>query len=225
VACRELRSVAQLTNKQTAKFQTAQVKHKKGSRRWKRLQRKKNRFLAKQELRRRDLEHKASRAAVDWAVEHKVGTLAIGDVRDVAKGKRLTKKSQQKVSTWSHGKMRKFIAYKARQAGMTVVDDVDEAYTSQTCAVCGNRHKPKGRIYRCPSCGSIVHRDVQGAANILSRYRYGELAKVPVPTPKYRHPVRRWGPMVSPSRQTVTPSDRGKRSSGGHPACCSQVAR
>jgi len=149
----------------------------------------------------------------------------MGDVREVAKGKRLTKKSQQKVSTWSHGKMRKFIAYKARQAGMTVVDDVDEAYTSQTCAVCGNRHKPKGRIYRCPSCGSIVHRDVQGAANILSRHRYGELAKVPVPTPKYRHPVRRWGPMVSPSRQAVTPSDRGKRSSGGHPACCSELAR
>jgi putative transposase len=208
VSCRELRSVAQHTNKRTAKFQVAQARHKQGSRRWKQLQRKKNRFLAKQELRRRDIEHKASRAAVEWAVENQVGTLAIGDVRDVAKGKRLNRKSQQKVSNWSHGRMRKFIGYKAKAVGITVVDDVDEAYTSQTCAICSNRYKPKGRLYRCPSCGSIVHRDVQGAANLLSRHLYAELAKVSVPTPRYRHPVL-----------------RGKRSPGGHPASCSWVAQ
>lgn len=207
ISCRELRSVAQNTNKQTAKFQAAQSKYKKGSRRWKRLQRKKNRFLAKQELRRRDLEHKISRAAVDWAVEHKVKTLAIGDVRDVAKGKRLNKKSQQKISNWSHGKMRTYIGYKAEALSITVIDNIDEAYTSQTCANCGNRHKPKGRVYTCPSCGAVAHRDVQGAANILSRFLYGELAKVPIPQDiKYRHPVL-----------------RGKRSSLGHSANCSEV--
>ncbi len=207
VSCRELRSVAQHTNKRMKKFQQAQSKKKRGSRRWKRLQRKKSRFLSSQEHRRRDLEHKASRATVDWAVEHKVGTLAIGDVRDVADGKRLNKKSQQKVSNWPHGKMRQFIGYKAAALGIAVVDDVGEAYTSQTCAVCGNRYKPKGRVYRCPACGSIAHRDVQGAANLLSRFVYSELAKVPVPIPKYRHPF----------------NVRGKRSSGGHPASCSEV--
>ncbi len=27
---------------------------------------------------------------------------------------------------------------------------MDEAYTSQTCPNCGEHHKPKGRVYRCP---------------------------------------------------------------------------
>jgi putative transposase len=96
--------------------------------------------------------------------------------------------------------MRRYIGYKAEAAGITVADDVNEAYTSQTCASCGNRHKPTGRIYSCPACGAVVHRDVQGAANILSRFCYGALARVPVPNPMYRHPVL-----------------RGKRSSGWTP--------
>lgn len=204
ISCRQLRSQSQHTAKNLAGLQQKQSKHQKGSRRWKRLQRRKNRFLAKQERRRRDIEHKVSREVVDWAVEHQVGTLAIGDVRDVADGKCLNKKSQQKISNWSHGKMRTYIGYKAKAMGITIIDDVDEAYTSQTCACCGNRHKPKGRVYTCPACGSIVHRDVQGAANILSRFLYDELAKVPVVAPKYRHPVL-----------------RGKRSSPGHGASSS----
>lgn len=204
ISCKELRSVKQHTNKRLAKFQKAMANRQKGSRRWKRLQQHKSRFLARQERRIRDIEHKISHEVLEWAIEHEVGILAIGDVRDIANGKRLNKKSQQKISNWSHGRMRIFIGYKADGVGIHVVDDVNEAYTSQTCAGCGNRHKPKGRVYTCPTCGSIVHRDVQGAANILSRVLYNELAKVPVVKPKYRYPVL-----------------RGKRSSLGHGANCS----
>jgi IS605 OrfB family transposase len=148
--------------------------------------------------------HKASREVVTWAVERQIGTLANGDVRDAGDGKRLRSKSQQKVSGWSHGRMCNYIGYKAKVAGIAVEDKVDEAHTSQTCACCGSRHKPRGRVYTCPTCGSTVHRDVQGAANILSRFLYDDLAKVPVPTLKYRYPAL-----------------RGKRSSPGHGACCS----
>jgi putative transposase len=209
VSCRELRSVVQHTHKRLAKFQQAQSKHQRGSRRWRRLQAKKARFLAKQAHRRRDLEHKVSRAVVDWAQEHHIGTLAIGDVRDVANGKRLNRNSQQKISSWSHGKMTDYIGYKAKAVGITVVDNVNEAYTSQTCACCGHRYKPKGRVYTCPACGAVVHRDTQGATNILSRFLHGELAQIPVPDhTTYRHPF------------DVT----GKRSPGGHPASCSDRA-
>jgi putative transposase len=209
ISCRQLRAQSQHTNHILAKMQAKQSRHQQGSRRWWRLERRKRHFLEKQERRKRDLEHKISRAAVNWCVEHQIGTLALGDVRDIADGKRLRAKSQQKISNWSHGKLRRFIGYKAEAAGMTVIDTVDEAYTSQTCANCGNRHKPKGRVYTCPACGSVVHRDVQGAANILSRFLYGELAKVPVPKAvKYRHPVL-----------------RGKRSSPGHGASSSVVTR
>jgi putative transposase len=205
ISCRQLRAQSQHSNKVLAQMQAKQARKVRGSRRWRRLQTRKRRFLAKQERRRRDIEHKVSRAAVDWCVEQGVGTLALGDVRDVADGKRLGKKSQQKISNWSHGKLRQYITYKAEAAGIAVQDKVNEAYTSQTCAGCGKRSKPHGRVYTCSACGSVVHRDVQGAANILSRYVYGALARVPVPPAKYRHPVL-----------------RGKRSSPGHGASSSR---
>jgi putative transposase len=201
ISCRELRAARQHTNYVLSKIQEKQAKHKKYSRRWWRLQRRKNRFLARQKRRIRDLEHKISRKTIEWAQEHEVNEIAIGDVRDVADGKRLRKEQQQKVSNWSHGKIRSMIGYKAAAVGIQVVDDVDESYTSQTCCRCGERHKPKGRIYQCPACGFVAHRDVQGAANILSRYRLGELGKVTPPNPMYRYPVL-----------------RGKRSSPGHGA-------
>src|SRR5688572_7144926 len=112
ISCRELRSCSQHTNKRLSKFQQKQSRQQKGSRRWKKIQRRKARFLAKQERRRRDLEHKVSRDVVEWAAEHQVGTLAIGDVRDVADGKRMRAKSQQKIGNWSHGKLRGYIGYK-----------------------------------------------------------------------------------------------------------------
>ena len=80
------------------------------------ISKKDQRFLGPKQQR-RDLEHKISRAVVDWSVIHQVGTLAIGDVRDVADGKRLNRKSQQKVSNWSHGMIRQYIAYKAEAEG------------------------------------------------------------------------------------------------------------
>ncbi|MBQ7895447.1 MAG: transposase, partial [Oscillospiraceae bacterium] len=44
---------------------------------------------------------------------------------------------------------------------------VDPAYTSQTCPVCGTRHKMKDRRYKCSTCGYLGHRDIVGAMNII----------------------------------------------------------
>lgn len=195
ITCRELRAAKQYTNKRMAELRSKQSSLQKGSRRWRKIQSRINRFLAKQENRVRDMEHKIGRDVVGWCVAHEIGELAIGDVRDVADGKRLNRKSQQKVSNWSHGKVRRYIGYKAEEAGIVVVDDVSERYTSQTCPECGERNKPRGRVYRC-SCGLEGHRDVNGAANILSRHMYGELGRVHPPKPKYRlpHDVRKRSP-------------------------------
>ena len=187
VSCRELRSLNQYWNKRLAELKSLQSKKRKHSRRWWRIQRRINRFLAQNKQQRRDLEHKISRAVVDWSVIHRVGTLAIGDVRDVANGKRLNRKSQQKVSNWSHGQVRRYITYKAEAQGILVNDEIDESYTSQTCVYCGKKRKPKGRIYSC-KCGQTYHRDVGGAANILSRFCYGELSKVAAPHPFFFRP-------------------------------------
>jgi putative transposase len=194
ITCRALRANQQYTAKRLSELRAKQHRKKQYSRSWKRLQRRKNRFLAKQKRRARDLEHKVSRAVVSWAKERQVSTLVIGDVRDVADGKRLNTKSQQKIGLWSHGRQRSYITYKAAVAGIAV-SLVEEAYTTQTCpgilpdgTSCLQCYKPKGRVYRCPACGFTAHRDGVGAANLLSQYYTGEPGHVLPPPEKYRHP-------------------------------------
>jgi putative transposase len=189
ITARVLRSQRQYLAKRLADLQAAQSHTKRGSRRWKRLQKVKTRFRARQRRRIRDIEHKVSRAVVDVAVEREAGTIAVGDVRDVADGKRLAAKSQQKISTWVHGRMRQYISYKAEAEGMRVVL-VDEHYSSQTCPCCGRRHKPAGRVYTCPGCGFRGHRDAVGAVNLLSRHLHGEVGQIrPPQETKYRRPA------------------------------------
>ena len=195
ISCRALRANQQYTAKRLSEIRANQDRKHKGSRAFRRLQRRKSRFLARQKRRARDMEHKASRAVVRWAKERQVSTLVIGDVRDVAAGKRLNTKSQQKIGVWSHGRQRQYITYKAEAAGMAVVL-VEEAYTSQTCpgtlpdgTACLHCYKPKGRVYRCPACGFTAHRDGVGCANLLSQHYTGEPGHVQPPPEKYRHPV------------------------------------
>jgi putative transposase len=189
-----LRANAQYTVKRLAELHAKQDRKRKGSRRWKRLQRRKTRFLAQQKRRARDMEHKVSRAVVTWAKERQVTTLVIGDVRDVANGKRHNANSQQKIGLWSHGRHRQNITYKAAAAGIAVTLCA-EAYTSQTCpgtlpdgTACLQCHKPKGRRFRCPACGFTAHRDALGPANILSQHFTGEPGHVLPPIPTYRYP-------------------------------------
>ena len=191
ITARALRSVNQYTHKRLAELQRQQAAKQKGSRAWKRLQRRKNRFLAQQARRKRDIEHKVSHETVTCSVEHGVGTLAMGDVRDVADGKRLHTQSQQKVSNWSHGRQRQYTTYKAKAHGIGVELE-DEAYSSQACPNCGERHKPKGRVFRCPFCGFVSHRDGVGACNILSHRLYSEIGHIKPPSiVKYRQPFGR----------------------------------
>jgi putative transposase len=187
-SARELRAVNQFTNKRLAEFQAALSHKQKNSFAYRRLQASKAKFLAKQKRRRNDIEQKVSRKIVDYAVERKCSEIAVGDVRKIADKVNLGG-SNQKISNWSHGKIRNLIAYKAEAEGIAVAL-VNEHYTSQTCPNCAHKHKPKGRVFKCPACGFVGHRDVVGAANILSRRFFNALAKVPAVEPKYRFPYR-----------------------------------
>jgi putative transposase len=80
---------------------------------------------------------------------------------------------------------------------------LSEAYSSQTCPVCGERSKQR-RIYRCSSCGATGPRDAVGAVNILSLGVYG--AMLP-------------GRSLPQQVKYLRPWPRQPRSSsGGHPA-------
>ena len=190
LSCRALRACKQYGNKRRSELASLRDKKQRGSNNKKRIQKRMNRFKAQQERRERDILHKVSRAVVDHAVARRAGKIVIGDVRDVADGVALGHRMNQKVSGWSHGRLRQYITYKAEHVGIEVVLQ-DERYTSQTCPVCGQRKKPSGRIYQCAACGGVFHRDVVGAVNILSAHLHGEPGHIAPPSPMYRRPFVR----------------------------------
>ena len=189
IVCRERRHVMQGHAKRLASLSKA-ISHKtKGSRRFKRLVQAKSRMKAKHERVMHDISHKVSRAIVAVAVERKAKTIVMGDIKDIADGVALGARTNQKISGWNHGEIRKLVKYKAEAEGISLAL-INEAYTSQTCPNCQQRHKPRGREYRCPSCGFQSHRDVVGQINILSRFKQGEVGKIAIPQSiKQRRPA------------------------------------
>lgn len=196
---RDLRALSQYRNKRLASLQRAQSKCRKNSRKWRRLQRRKNKLLARNKRQRGDIEHKVTRAVVDHAVEEHAGRVVIGDIRDIADGKRLRAKSQQKIANWSHGRQVKYLNYKLAAKGI-ILERQDESYSTKTCCWCGAINSPRGRNYKCSACGAVGHRDGNAACNQESKALYGVYGHVQPRSIKYLRPFRR------------------ASSSGGHPA-------
>lgn len=213
ITCRERRHEQQGHAKRLAKLSKALSKKKKGSRRYKKLVRAKSKMKARHKRVTRDIEHKVSKAIVDEALTRGASTIVLGDIKDIADGVNLGKQTNQKISSWNHGQIRKFVEYKAQAEGIAVVLQ-DERYTTQTCPTCGNKHKPKGRTYKCPACGFSSHRDVVGQVNILSAFKFGEPGKIPAPTVvKHRMPhnlrlMRRCGDTRQPIQSVVAYSSK-----------------
>jgi putative transposase len=116
----------------------------------------------------------------------------VGDVRDVQDGVDLGSKSNQKVSQWPHGQFMQYLTYKAAEHGMQV-GYIPEDYSTRTCSRCGQvaSSAPRGRVYVCPGCGAVIHRDTNGASNICSRARFGSYGFVQMQTIMYLRPLRR----------------------------------
>jgi putative transposase len=89
-------------------------------------------------------------------------------VRNMVKNPKLAKSIAD--ASWSM--FFKHLQAKAEEAGRQVVR-VNPAYTSQTCSACGYRQPmPLAvRVYECPHCGLIIHRDHNGSLNILAGAR------------------------------------------------------
>lgn len=195
---RELRSLRRQQNRTKARFAKKIARKTRGSRRWKRLVRAKNRKLETVRSQILDLLHKQSTRLVNTLHERRVRTVVVGDVTGIRERIDYGKKANQKLHQWCYSKFASMLEYKARLHGMTV-ERVGEAYTSQECPSCQNRKKPSGREYRCSECGFKGHRDVVGAANIRQKYQ-GEIPVAGVmasPTGVRYHPHMRCNPPSS----------------------------
>jgi putative transposase len=101
--------------------------------------------------------------------EKEVGEFYIGDLNGV-KNTNHGKKTNQKINNfWAYDLMKKRIMKLGEEYGIKVVA-VSEAYTSETCCLCGKQHN--GRVERglmvCRKKHQSINADVNGAVNILN---------------------------------------------------------
>lgn len=120
---------------------------------------------AKISNRRKDFLHKLSTRLV---AEH--GAIFVGDVN--ASGLAKTRMAKSVLDAgWTT--FRTMLQYKCDDAGVWF-EEVNEAYSTQTCSVCDARSGPRGlqglgiREWTCPECGAHHDRDVNAARNILA---------------------------------------------------------
>lgn len=88
-----------------------------------------------------------------------------------AKHKRkLTRKTVRAMLNLGHSQFRNKLVQLAEIYDSQVVF-VNEAYTSKTCTACGHIHEKLGssKVFKCPACGTILSRDINGARNIMLR--------------------------------------------------------
>ena len=119
----------------------------------------------------KDYLHKVSRWIVELAKKHGVGRIDIGAMHKGITNMDLGYQNNEKLHRIPFGKLVKMITYKAQERGIKV-ESVDEAYTSQTCSICGTRDKTSRKhrgLYACKHCGVVLNADVNGARNILFR--------------------------------------------------------
>jgi putative transposase len=190
ISGREAKSAVQWRNKRLASLQSKQSEHRRGSRRWKRLQRRKHKLLNKARNRIKDLTHKATRKVAD---AFPGARCYVGKPFNDA-SRKMRRIQAQQVSQACNSKLTQQLDYKTNGA-----IQVDEPYSSQFCPVCGQLNRC-GRVYRCRGCGFTAPRDLVGGTNIRSLGMCGSLRTgCDVPdVVVWKHPIKYPG-----SRQVV----------------------
>ena len=185
-----------------------------GSRRWRHYRRRQRLAEARHRRRVRQAQHEAATTVITWAVDRRVGTLAVGDPRGVL-NLRAGRRHNQRTRDWRIGHLITVLADKAEAAGISLTL-VDERGTSSTCPACHSRiPKPAGRVLACPACQFTGHRDLTAAANIAARLGGGITPVIPAGVTHRRAGAHL--PGVAPSRRDPRrrAHHRGARGSPG----------
>ncbi|WP_194726387.1 RNA-guided endonuclease InsQ/TnpB family protein [Noviherbaspirillum malthae] len=143
--------------------------------------------------RRRDFHHQLNTRLVN-----SYGAIFVGNVNAQALSQTGMAKSVLDAG-WSA--FRTMLLYKGARTGVWV-EEVDEAYSTQTCSVCESRTGPRGqegrgvREWTCGECNTTHHRDVNAACNILAAGRRRQQQESPS-LPRKRQPKAEGGEDVN----------------------------
>jgi putative transposase len=161
-----------------------------GSRRARRLQRRKAQVSATRSRQQREILQQAAKTVGDFCQHEGVSRIAVGDVRDIQTGVSLGNTTNQTISQWPHGQFVRYRSEKAARRGL-VVEWIDESDSTMTCRVSAHvqASSPRGRRLRCSGCGARLHRDVTGANTICSKAVSGVYGTIQADTVTYRRPI------------------------------------
>lgn len=176
VSGRGIRSLKRQRHKALGQIAKKRCRCQKYSRRWKKLQRARRKISSRVERRVRDLRHKATRQVMQFCQDNQVGSLYVGNPHGV-RNKKSGRHHHQRMSGWEYGVDINYLQYKSKQAHISCFTGTERGTSSQ-CPVCGQRHKPKGRNWKCKKCGFTGHRDLVGSVN-MHPIGFGEKIQFP----------------------------------------------
>ena len=163
---RPLKSIAFYWQKRIAEYQSKL--NKSGAK----TSRKLKKMHEKAKLQARHYINTAVRQTVRRLYDLGVSRIVIGYPKDIARGPNKGRKQNFLLShVWRFNYVIKRLKEVSEEHGIQVLL-VDEAFTSQTCPLCGQRHS-NGRIFRglfkCRREGVVMNADLVGAFNILKK--------------------------------------------------------
>lgn len=231
VSGRGIRSLKRQHSKQLGEIASKRSRCQKGSRRWRKLGRTRANLTLRAERRVRDLRHKGTRQVVDFCKERGIEALFIGNP-DGVRRKNSGRHHNQRMSQWEYGRDIDYLQQKSEQDRIVHCGPHGPCFTGDErgtssrhcpphggCPVCGHRHKPTGRNWRCQACGFEGHRDIVGAVN-MHPIAYGQV----VPFPKRITHCGPHGPYLRPGHlRRSSRSDTGHRTDSSVRRCLAEA--
>ena len=96
------------------------------------------------------------------------------DLNWSSKKKNVSKKQQNRFSTWSKGVLLERLSVKLAEKGITETI-VNPAYTSQICCKCSHLGNRKGKEFKCSNCNLSIDADFNASINIKKRKFISEI--------------------------------------------------
>jgi transposase, IS605 OrfB family, central region len=169
---RQIRSYKRFRNKELGHLGRRLSKCKKGSRNYKKYRKAIRKLLSKTNKKVDYSLKKTAKLFSDYVIENNISIVVVGDLKQFNMNQKYNKRkkgTKQRLVQWEYGQLINLLHNNLDKHSVTI-EEISERYTSQTCPSCNHRYKPTGRNYICSECGFIMHRDVVGAYNILSKY-------------------------------------------------------
>lgn len=115
----------------------------------------------------RHVNHEVSKAIVQEAINNNRSVIMMENLTNIRKRIKASKRMRSRLHRWAWAQLQQFVEYKAQAVGIRV-EYINPAYTSQTCASCGNIGKCQKHRFFCPFCGRLAHADLNASLNIAS---------------------------------------------------------